>query len=188
MLPRARSLSVWPMSGFSSSAVAAASPSAAAGFWRYGAAAYAWSRRLRMTCLGESGFSVFQAGHCDWQRPHSVQVVKSRMPFQEKSWIEMFVFRYDRPWPTGEPWLVDTTDGFLGLGVASAAAVLLYAVHRLRVLAVMNAKGAYGIVRKACWTPLATLFIASTDGPSGLAVMRSHLLMTKTQGLYCLAM
>ncbi len=35
--------------------------------------------------MGESGFSVFQAGHCDWQRPHSVQVVKSRMPFQEKS-------------------------------------------------------------------------------------------------------
>ena len=38
-----------------------------------------------MSSLGESGFSVFQAGHCDWQRPHSVQVVKSRMPFQEKS-------------------------------------------------------------------------------------------------------
>ncbi len=29
--------------------------------------------------------SVFHAGHCDWQRPHSVQVVKSRIPFQEKS-------------------------------------------------------------------------------------------------------
>ena len=41
-----------------------------------------------MSSLGESGFSVFQAGHCDWQRPHSVQVVKSRMPFQEKSSIE----------------------------------------------------------------------------------------------------
>lgn len=26
---------------------------------------------------------VFQAGHCDWQRPHSVHVEKSRMPFQE---------------------------------------------------------------------------------------------------------
>ena len=38
--------------------------------------------------LGESGFSVFQAGHCDWQRPHSVQVVKSRMPFQLKSSTE----------------------------------------------------------------------------------------------------
>ena len=38
-----------------------------------------------ISSLGESGFSVFQAGHWDWQRPHSVQVVKSRMPFQEKS-------------------------------------------------------------------------------------------------------
>ena len=38
-----------------------------------------------MSSLGESGLSVFHAGHCDWQRPHSVQVEKSRMPFQEKS-------------------------------------------------------------------------------------------------------
>ena len=31
-----------------------------------------------MTSLGDSGLPVFHAGHCDWQRPHSVQVVKSR--------------------------------------------------------------------------------------------------------------
>jgi hypothetical protein len=54
----------------------------------------------------------------------------------EKSWIEMFVFRYDRPWPTGEPWMVDATDGFLGLGLAGAGAVLLFAIPRLRALAV----------------------------------------------------
>ncbi len=41
-----------------------------------------------ISILGESGFSVFHAGHCDWQRPHSVQVAKSSMPFQEKSSIE----------------------------------------------------------------------------------------------------
>jgi hypothetical protein len=29
--------------------------------------------------------AVFQAGHWDWQRPHSVQVVKSSQAFQEKS-------------------------------------------------------------------------------------------------------
>ena len=29
-----------------------------------------------ISSFGESGFSVFQAGHCDWQRPHSVQVVE----------------------------------------------------------------------------------------------------------------
>ena len=44
--------------------------------------AYAWSRRLSTSSFGESGLPVFQAGHCDWQRPHSVQVVKSSMPFQ----------------------------------------------------------------------------------------------------------
>ena len=37
--------------------------------------------------LGDSGFSVFQAGHCDWQRPHSVQAMKSTYAFQVKSWM-----------------------------------------------------------------------------------------------------
>src|SRR6185503_2640092 len=35
--------------------------------------------------LGESGLPVFQAGHWDWQRPHSVHEVKSSNPFQVKS-------------------------------------------------------------------------------------------------------
>ena len=35
--------------------------------------------------LGLSGLPVFQAGHCSWQRPHSVQVEKSSQPFHEKS-------------------------------------------------------------------------------------------------------
>ena len=43
------------------------------------------SRRSMITSLGESGLPVFQAGHCDWQRPHSVQVAMSRSCFQEKS-------------------------------------------------------------------------------------------------------
>ena len=47
--------------------------------------ANAWSRRSRISCLGDSGLSVAQAGHCDWQRPHSVQVPMSSRPFQEKS-------------------------------------------------------------------------------------------------------
>ena len=37
--------------------------------------------------FGDSGFSVAHAGHCDWQRPHSVQVAMSSMPFQVKSSI-----------------------------------------------------------------------------------------------------
>ena len=41
-----------------------------------------------MSFFGLSGFSVFQAGHCSWQRPHSVQEVKSIQPFQVKSSME----------------------------------------------------------------------------------------------------
>lgn len=48
--------------------------------------------------------------------------------------IEMFVYRYDRPWPSGAPWFVDASDAFLGFGLASAAALLLFAVRRARVL------------------------------------------------------
>ena len=43
------------------------------------------SRRSMMRSFGESGLPVFQAGHWDWQRPHSVQVAMSRSCFQEKS-------------------------------------------------------------------------------------------------------
>ena len=38
-----------------------------------------------ITSLGDSGLPVFHAGHCDWQRPHSVHVAKSSIPFQVKS-------------------------------------------------------------------------------------------------------
>ena len=51
----------------------------------YGAFVNAWSRRLMIMSLGDSGFSVFHAGHWDWQRPHSVQVAMSSRPFQVKS-------------------------------------------------------------------------------------------------------
>ena len=44
-----------------------------------------WSRSAIIISLGESGFSVFQAGHWSWQRPHSVQLAMSRTPFQLKS-------------------------------------------------------------------------------------------------------
>ena len=50
--------------------------------------AYAWSRRFMMSNLGDSGVSVAQAGHWLWQRPHSVHVVKSRMPFHEFALLE----------------------------------------------------------------------------------------------------
>ena len=88
-----------PISGRSASAAAASGTTAsfsAVGFSlpsaslpppanRYGALAEAWSRRARISSFGDSGLSVFHAGHWSWQRPHSVQVEKSSRPFQVKS-------------------------------------------------------------------------------------------------------
>ena len=54
---------------------------------------------------------------------------------EPERWIEMFVFRYDRPWPASEPWQIDPSDGFLGLGIVSAVAIGV-AMTRLRRLGV----------------------------------------------------
>src|SRR5205823_3994480 len=53
----------------------------------HGSPACSRSRRLITSSLGDNGLPVFQAGHCDWQRPHSVHVAKSSSPFQVKSSI-----------------------------------------------------------------------------------------------------
>ena len=52
---------------------------------RYGALAAEWSRSASISSFGDSGLSVFHAGHWSWQRPHSVQVEKSSRPFHVKS-------------------------------------------------------------------------------------------------------
>ena len=38
-----------------------------------------------ISSFGDSGLPVFQAGHCDWQRPHSVHVAMSSMAVHLKS-------------------------------------------------------------------------------------------------------
>jgi 4-amino-4-deoxy-L-arabinose transferase-like glycosyltransferase len=55
---------------------------------------------------------------------------------EPERWIEMFVFRYDRPWPTGDPWQIDPSDGFLGLAIGAAVALAVAATpwRRLGVL------------------------------------------------------
>lgn len=45
--------------------------------------------------------------------------------FEEKQWVEMFIFRYDRPWPSAPPYAIDASDGFLGLGLLAAGALAL---------------------------------------------------------------
>ncbi|HEX4420944.1 MAG TPA: glycosyltransferase family 39 protein, partial [Kofleriaceae bacterium] len=48
---------------------------------------------------------------------------------EPERWIEMFVFRYDRPWPAGDPWSVDPSDGVLALGLCSALALAIAATR-----------------------------------------------------------
>ena len=60
---------------------------------------------------------------------------------EPERWIEMFVFRYDRPWPAGEPWQIDPSDGFLALGLCGALAIAFLATRfaRIGVIAVCAA-------------------------------------------------
>ena len=50
--------------------------------------------------------------------------------WEPERWIEMFVFRYDRPWPSGQPWAIDPSDGFLALGGIACAALVIAAIWR----------------------------------------------------------
>src|SRR5262249_1213877 len=52
---------------------------------------------------------------------------------EPERWIEMFVFRYDRPWPTAEPYQIDPSDGVLALGIASAIAIAVAATRWRRL-------------------------------------------------------
>jgi 4-amino-4-deoxy-L-arabinose transferase-like glycosyltransferase len=48
-------------------------------------------------------------------------------------WIEMFVFRYDRPWPTAEPYAIDPSDGFFVLGIIGALALVVASLRWRRI-------------------------------------------------------
>jgi 4-amino-4-deoxy-L-arabinose transferase-like glycosyltransferase len=52
---------------------------------------------------------------------------------EPERWIEMFVFRYDRPWPAGPPWDIDPSDGFLALGAIAAIAIAAAATRWRRL-------------------------------------------------------
>jgi hypothetical protein len=57
-----------------------------------------------------------------------VLLITRDLMWEPERWIEMFVFRYDRPWPTAEPWQIDPSDGFLVLGIIAAAALAIAAL------------------------------------------------------------
>ncbi len=62
-----------------------------------------------------------------------VLLVCRDLMFEPERWIEMFVFRYDRPWPSVEPYRIDPSDGFLGLGIAGSIALLVCATRFVRL-------------------------------------------------------
>jgi 4-amino-4-deoxy-L-arabinose transferase-like glycosyltransferase len=62
-----------------------------------------------------------------------VLLVCRDLVWEPERWIEMFVFRYDRPWPVAEPWQIDPSDGFMGLGLLAAAAIAIAALPWRRV-------------------------------------------------------
>jgi len=55
---------------------------------------------------------------------------------EPKQLIELFIYRYDRPWPSGPPWSVDVSDPLLGFGLAAAAALVVFALPWRRVRAI----------------------------------------------------
>ena len=54
-----------------------------------------------------------------------VLLVTRDLMHEPDRWIEMFVYRYDRPWPMHEPYSVDPSDGLLALGIAGALAIVV---------------------------------------------------------------
>jgi len=60
------------------------------------------------------------------------------MMHEEKQWIEMYIYRYDRPWPSQAPYGIDTSDAFLAIGLLGALAAVLLGtpLRKLGVFAV----------------------------------------------------
>lgn len=51
---------------------------------------------------------------------------------EQKQLIELFIYRYDRPWPSNPPWEIDLSDGFLIFGLLFAFAFACIGVRKLR--------------------------------------------------------
>ena len=62
-----------------------------------------------------------------------VLLITRDLLWEPQRWISMFIYRYDRPWPSGDPWFVDPSDAFLALGVAGAIAIAIAGTRFRRV-------------------------------------------------------
>ncbi len=49
--------------------------------------------------------------------------------------IDLFMYSYNRPWPSGDPWYIDVSGPILGFGLAAAVALVVFALpwRRIRV-------------------------------------------------------
>jgi 4-amino-4-deoxy-L-arabinose transferase-like glycosyltransferase len=57
---------------------------------------------------------------------------------EPKQLIELFIYRYDRPWPAGKPWFVDVSDPIFVFGLLAAAGLIVLALpwRRARIIGV----------------------------------------------------
>ena len=55
---------------------------------------------------------------------------------EQKQFIELFVYRYDRPWPSSKPWEIDLSPALLLFGATFTVLALLLAIRRLRLIVV----------------------------------------------------
>lgn len=62
-----------------------------------------------------------------------VLLVTRDLMWEPDRWIELFTFRYDRPWPGMEPWSIDPSDGFFALGIIAAVAIAIAALPWRRI-------------------------------------------------------
>ena len=85
---------------------------------------------------------------------------------QPERWIEMFVYRYDRPWPGVPPWSIDPSDAFLGLGLLAALALAIAPFFRRLGVAALGAAG----LAICVWSLRVYMPIASTHWGMGDAI------------------
>jgi 4-amino-4-deoxy-L-arabinose transferase-like glycosyltransferase len=102
-----------------------------------------WQRRERMHWI----FGVLGIG--------IVLLVCRDLAAEPDRWIEMFTFRYDRPWPSGEPWSVDPSDGLLALGALAVVALIALCISRWGVIAVGAAGLAISLWAQHAYMPVA---------------------------------
>lgn len=55
---------------------------------------------------------------------------------EQKQLIELFIYRYDRPWPSGEPWFIDASGAFMAFGALVCLLLAALCIHRWRRLTV----------------------------------------------------